>query len=148
MKRSSTLTYKRGAGVGARGFTLVELMIVVAILAIVAAVAYPSYTESVRKSRRADGKVLLGEVAQELEKCKALYGAYNNANCATVGQVTGGNTRTSTENFYAVAATALTATTYTLQAVPQQSDPRCANLTLNQAGVRTSSGTAGNDVCW
>ena len=51
-----------------QGFTLVELMIVVAIVAILAAIAYPSYKEYVRKSRRADAKAVLVEAAQFMER--------------------------------------------------------------------------------
>jgi type IV pilus assembly protein PilE len=127
---------------------LIELMIVIAIVALLAAIAYPSYQDSVRKGRRAEGKAALTEVAQGLEKCKTLYGAYNNANCAIVGQVTGGSTLDSTEGHYAVSATTLTATTFTVQAAPQQADPRCGTLSLTQAGVRASTGSDPVDVCW
>ena len=51
-----------------RGFTLVELMIVVVILSIIAAVAYPSYKEHVRKARRTDAKAMLMQVAQQQER--------------------------------------------------------------------------------
>ena len=51
-----------------RGFTLVELMIVVAIVAILAAIGYPSYQNSVQKSRRADGRAALQEAAARQER--------------------------------------------------------------------------------
>lgn len=53
---------------GGRGFTLVELMIVVAIVAILAAIAYPSYTEYVRKGRRAEARTALTELLQQQER--------------------------------------------------------------------------------
>ncbi|MDW7601742.1 prepilin-type N-terminal cleavage/methylation domain-containing protein, partial [Stenotrophomonas maltophilia] len=56
------------AGRLARGFTLIELMIVVAVVAILAAIAYPSYSEHVRKSRRAQAKADLVEYAQLAER--------------------------------------------------------------------------------
>jgi type IV pilus assembly protein PilE len=130
------------------GFTLVELMIVVAIVGILAAIAYPSYQAQVTKSRRAEGKALLLEVAQSLEKCKVLYGAYNNANCAAHGSVTGGNTRTSEGGFYVVDATATSATAFSLQAVPQRTDTVCGTLTITQAGAKGEGGTGTVTDCW
>lgn len=126
-----------------RGFTLIELLIVVVIIAILAAIAYPSYQDQVLKSRRAEGKAFLLEVAQALEKCKTLYGVYNNANCATVSMITSPNSIASPELFYDVSANpALTTTSFKLQAVPRQADPQCGTLTLEQDGNKLPL------VCW
>lgn len=131
------------------GFTLIELLIVIAIIGILAAIAYPSYQVQITKSRRAEGRALILETAQALEKCKTLYGAYNNANCATRTAITTGNTIASAEGFYLVSASAgPAATTFTLQAAPQQADPVCGILTLTQAGLRGESGTGTLDDCW
>lgn len=120
----------------------------VAIIGILTAIAYPTYQGQVTKSRRAEGRALLLEVAQALEKCKTLYGAYNNANCATRNAITGG-TISSAEGFYLASATAApTATTFTLRAVPQQPDPLCETLTLDQAGLQGEGGTGTVDACW
>jgi type IV pilus assembly protein PilE len=127
-----------------RGFTLIELLVVVTIIGILAAIAYPSFMDQVTKSRRAEGKALLVEVAQALEKCKTLYGAYDNAACTAHTGVTGGNTLTSENDFYVVNATATAATTFTLQAVPQKPDPMCGTLTIDQAGGKT----ADTEGCW
>ena len=132
------------------GFTLVELMIVVAIVGILAAIAYPSYQAQVTKSKRAEGKALLLEVAQTLEKCKVLYGVYNNANCAAYGSVTGGKKRASEGGFYVVTAkeTDKPATEFDLQAEPQQTDAVCGTLTLDQAGRKGENGTGTVAECW
>lgn len=58
------------------GFTLIELMIAVAVVAILAAIAYPSYIDHVRKARRADAKAALTEAAQKLEAYYARSASY------------------------------------------------------------------------
>jgi len=136
------------------GFTLVELMIVVAIVGILAAIAYPSYQAQVTKSKRAEGKAKLLEVAQSLEKCKALFGSYDSANCAVRNAVIAGGTHPTSENdYYTVSASdgsddPVTDTTFTLEAAPNANHPdaACGKLTLNQAGVRGQTGS-GTD-CW
>jgi type IV pilus assembly protein PilE len=60
-----------------RGFTLIELMIVVAVVGIIAAIAYPSYMDSVRKARRTDAKSALTEAAQKLEILYARNASYS-----------------------------------------------------------------------
>ena len=59
-----------------KGFTLIELMIVVVIVSIIAAVAYPSYINSIRKARRVDAKSALMEIAQDLEQYYGRNGTY------------------------------------------------------------------------
>jgi type IV pilus assembly protein PilE len=117
-------------------------MIVVAIVGILAAIAYPSYQAQVTKSKRAEGKAKLLEVAQSLEKCKALFGAYDAKLCNAFSSLTTGTKKVSSEGgFYLVSGT-VGATTFTLLADPQQDDARCGNLTLDQAGGRDCSGAA------
>lgn len=137
------------------GVTLIELMVAVAIVAILASIAYPSYRDQIIKSRRAEGKGLLLDTAQALEKCKTLYGAYDATNaggaylCGVVTNITGGNTIASTEGAYSVSATAAPGpATYEIQAVPQQTDPQCGTLTIDQAGKLDESGSGTVDDCW
>lgn len=125
----------------AAGFTLVELLIVVSIMAILTAVAYPSYMEHIRDSRRAEGRGLLLDTAQALERCKTLYGYYisedeEDAECQIVTDITDGKLE-STEGFYFVDAVAdPTAATFQLQAIPVNADLDCGTLLLDQNGGR------------
>ncbi|MEL0586205.1 MAG: type IV pilin protein [Candidatus Thiodiazotropha sp. (ex. Lucinoma kazani)] len=77
-----------------RGFTLIELMIVVAIVGILAAIAYPSYVDSVRKGRRNDGMNALLDAAQKLEVVRARTGSYQTTLAAA------NINATSVEDFY------------------------------------------------
>lgn len=131
----------------ADGFTLIELMMAIVIVAILAAIAYPSYTAQVRESRRAEGQGLLLDTAQALERCRALYGAYNSPNCNVVATITGGNTVLSEEGFYAVSANAGPDNrTFQLQAVPQLADPECETLRIDQFGNKCIN-LGGADKC-
>jgi type IV pilus assembly protein PilE len=126
---------------GQKGFTLIELMVVVSILGVIAAIAIPSYNETVRKGRRSDAKVTLMKVAQNLERCFSEHNSYQVAS----GCINHNNT-TSEEGFYTITTTQ-NATSFNLTATAtggQVSDTHCAQLTLNQAG--TKGGT--NNDCW
>jgi len=128
------------------GFTLLELMIVVAIISILAAFAFPAYREQADKARRADGKALLNNVAQKLERCFTKYGSYNNVNCPTVG-----DTIQSEDQFYSVTVDTTGIATYTLTAIPQgvqALDAKCASFILDQTGLQTYTGTGIQQDCW
>jgi type IV pilus assembly protein PilE len=112
-----------------KAFTLIELMVTVAIVGILASIAYPSYQDSVRKSRREDAKGVLLGLANAMER------RFTEANSYT------GVTPTST-SYYTISITA-DANSYTLSAVPVSTDT-CGTLTLTHTGVKMPS-TAG---CW
>lgn len=139
-----------------KGFTLLELMVTVAIIAIIAAVAYPAFTKSAMKGRRADAKASLNQHAQALERCYATYGLYNSPNCATeVNSSQAFITQNSQKQYYSITGT-LTGTTYILAATaastgPQANDTGCTILTINSTGQQGSgSTTATTDTggCW
>ena len=127
------------------GFTLIELMLVVGIVGILMAVAVGFYGDYIIDSNRTDGRKALTENAAALEKCKALYGAYDNANCAAVLQ------SPSEAGFYNIAV-ASTNTTFTLTATPvagqaQANDADCTSMSLTHTGLQGGAGAAAAD-CW
>ncbi len=129
-----------------KGFTLIEIMIVVAILGIITAIAYPSYIEQVRKGNRSEAKTALLGLAQKMERCFTQYNAYDNANCPTSAQTT--------ENGFYQLTVSTTSTTYTLTAEAtggQAGDTDCKKLTINQAraqGALDGDGNAATVDCW
>lgn len=142
-------TYGRSRSGRIAGFTLIELMITVAILAILAAIAYPSYKSQIFKSRRADGKVALTETMQVEERYYTENFTYTTDLSGDIGLA--GN---SPEGWYNVTAAAcgggiaqcvqLTATAQG----DQTNDAQCGNLTLNSLGARGITGSGSVADCW
>ncbi|MEN0108812.1 MAG: type IV pilin protein [Pseudomonas sp.] len=139
-----------------QGFTLLELMITVAILGIIAAIAFPSYQQYVLRSNRTEGQAMLSDAVARQER----YYAQNNSYVASqtnIGKLqlrnTTGTTVKSDTGLYSltVAATAGNGG-YIFTATPQGSQTRdtaCANLTLNALGTKGKSGTASTAAeCW
>jgi len=130
----------------APGITLIELMVVVVIIGILAAIAYPSFQEQVRKTRRADGKAILMQTAQQLERCYTRFASYDDAGCS----VGNGDNVDSAEGYYVVSVVS-DAAAFTLSADPQgdqANDAKCDTLTLTNTGAQDSQGTADATDCW
>ena len=130
-----------------RGFTLIELMIVVAIVAITVAIGYPAYRDQVMKSRRAEGMGELLELADRLERYYAnqVPGTYAGASLgAGAGDVY--EEYTEKGNYQLIIDDAGT-TTFTISAdpVPPQDNDKCGMFTLDSMGQKTAEG--GNS-CW
>ena len=97
-----------------KGFTLVELMVVVVIVAILAAFAIPAYNDSTRKTFRRDVTSVMMEAVQDIERYKSVQGTFTGATLEVdAQQPSAGDLR------YTITIENLTDTTYTIQAVPQ-----------------------------
>lgn len=123
------------------GFSLIELMIAVAIIGILAGIAYPSYQEYVRQTRRADAQSALLELAQFMERRYTGAGSYSPCNLPFNRSPRDGGAA-----FYTIAATVCTASTFTLTATPTGSmaGDACGNIVITHTGQKTTSGTN----CW
>lgn len=119
-----------------RGFTLIELMIVVAVVAILASFAIPAYNEQVRKGRRADAMAAMNETAQALERFYTLNNTYTGY---TMRPAETQSPRQGSTVYYRITLDVNAAgTAYTVTATPEQTD-RCGTLTVNSQGVRTAA---------
>jgi len=135
-----------------KGFTLIELMITVALIGILAAIALPAYQDYVTRARRADAKNIILSVQLAQEKWRANNSSYTDS-MTNLGYP-GDSDQTSPDGYYKATVTNTSGTTYTITAVPQGSqaanDTECASFIINQDGTQSVTGTASANpsVCW
>jgi type IV pilus assembly protein PilE len=143
---------------GPKGFTLIELMIVVAVIAVLAAIAYPSYSRYAFRARRSEGQEFLLRIAAAEQRYYTNCNRYATAIAGTATTCGGGlgfSSNATANGYYTVAdPTNLGATqqTFSLTATPAlvQATDVCGNLTLTDTGVKSWSTTPAqtNGKCW
>ncbi|OUR73998.1 hypothetical protein A9Q78_01910 [Methylophaga sp. 41_12_T18] len=135
------------------GFTLIELMIVVAVIAILAAIAMPAYQDYVERARRADAKAGILSLQLAQEKWRANNPAYT----STLSDLT--SDTLSPDDYYTLSIVSAGSASYAIKAVPngtpQSNDSDCQQFTLNQNGEHAgddgdflTSGDNDNPECW
>jgi len=144
------------------GFTLIELMIVLAVLALLAAVAYPSYRDSVLKGKRAQARGALAELLQEQERYMTqnnTYLSFANVNGATTPspvpfKIQAGDSPGAASYWLSAQPCpdgADVKTCIQLVAAPLQADPQVGHLTLTSTGAKSCTGpaaAANPKLCW
>jgi type IV pilus assembly protein PilE len=144
---------RRRAQTKARGFSLIELMITVAIVAILASIAVPAYRSYVLKSNRTDAVRALTEAAQILNRCYSQL--YTFVGCSAIPPPAPGFS-TSPNGYYQLDSAILVGPpqTFVLTAKavgPQAKDTTCATLSVDQAGQQMAQDVSHNDTsttCW
>jgi len=130
-----------------RGFTLIELMIVVVVIAILAAIAVPGYGSYMQRARRTDATRALTEAAAAMERYFSQNQTYA---ISSLGPPANVYPATSPEGYYNLSISGASATQYTLTATPtgKQAGDACGNFILTNASTRTVSGSISAKDCW
>lgn len=136
-----------------QGFTLIELMVVVAIVGILAAIAYPSYSSYIARGRRADAQKALLEAMQYMQRYYVANNTYETAagNNTAPDLPTGLKTSPASGSgtiSYNISVSSASTTGFTLQAAPTgpMAKDSCGTLTLASTGVRNADGDV--STCW
>ena len=138
------------------GFSLIELMTVVAIVAILAAIAFPSYTRYITRTHRVAAEGCLSEMSNYMERFYTTNLSYNPSSPAAAPSLAGfdceSDAQTGPYYKYQFATNEPTQSSFLIQAVPQGAqatrDASCGTLSLDQTGLRKVSGTGTLSDCW
>lgn len=141
-----------------KGFSLIEILIVMVIVGILTSIAYPSYREYINRAHRTDGQAGLLDLASRLERYYSENNTYQTATIASGGATDVLSSAITPEGWYTLSISSATSTSYSLQATPigtqGTSDKTCQSLTFNHLGIKgITAGPAGSprgtvDDCW
>jgi type IV pilus assembly protein PilE len=127
--------------------TLLELLVVLAIIGIITSIAYPSYQHFIAKAHRTDGQIALQRLAIQMEQYATENRGYSDATLATLN-----TPQQSAHGFYQLKIISATTNTFEIAAIPQgaqaHNDIGCATLTLNQLGQKSATGKVNPKECW
>ncbi|TDK68733.1 type IV pilin protein [Sapientia aquatica] len=161
MKLTSAKWYKATSAKQQRGFTLIELMIVIVIIGVLAAIAIPAYNSSIQKSRRTDAKNGLLDLATREEKFYSQTNTYSSAMSDLYPGQTGSSltVQTSGTAYYTLSVPTVTAASgasataayFQATAVPisggAQANDACGTFTIDSNGVTSNTGNTATN-CW
>lgn len=133
----------------ARGFTLIELMIAVAIIGILASIAIPAYSVFVENSRRADATAALTELAQFMERRRTAQNRYDTSGGSAPSLPFTQLPRDGGTAYYNLGFNSISSNQFTLEAQPTgpQSGDSCGTLRLDDTGQKSATGGTVED-CW
>ena len=132
-----------------QGFSLMELMLVVAVIGILAGIAYPNYSEYVKRGNRSEGQAFLNDVSARQERYFSQNNAYITKDADLDKLALKNGNKSETGKYELVLSKVDNDGGYTLTANQQFKDTKCGNLSLNARGVRGSSGSGMSTAdCW
>jgi len=145
------------SGAGQRGFTLIEVLIVVVLITVLLAIALPSYQETMNKGRRSDAKAALKDAVNRQEQYMLDHSRYAySTELGELGYV--GDPVESEEGYYTIARVATDECAanadlcFVMRATPkagepQEKDGKCTTFTIEHTGSRSATGS-NSDECW
>lgn len=136
------------------GFTLIELMLTLAIIALLATIAYPSYRDAVLKGRRAEGRTALTDFLQQQERYFTQHGHYHLSQGDDNGPFKSHSSDTPSRSAYTLSsrpctdASLDTTECVRLVATPATPDPQVGDLVLDSIGPTRSCSGPNKALCW